>query len=251
MKLKNLCFISLIILIGSCNLLNPGKKDSKNNNIPTDKDIQIRKKYDDKGKLVTTVPYKGNIKHGIAKHYYPDGSVSMEIPYVNNKKHGESVYYYTSGKVYRITPYINDKKHGIQKKYYEDGKLMAEIPFENDEPVPGLKEYTEFGELLTQYPSIIFEEINKVAFENKVILKIYLSDKSKKVDFFRKILNSAKDTIRLPVVDEGGVVEIEFYIPPGKMIMEKIDIVAVKTTRRHNQYVVESSYNLAVENRLL
>ena len=248
MRLLNILILSIIIF-GACDSLNTSNKNQAQKE--EDSDIKIRKKYDDDGKLITTVPYKGNIKHGIAKHYYPDGKVSMEIPYVNNKKHGESIYYYTSGKPFRITPYVNDKKHGIQKKYYEDGKLMAEIPYKNSEAIPGLKEYTQFGELLTQYPSVVFEEINKLAFENKIVLRIYLTDNSKNVDYYRKHIKDDGDTIRLPIEDKSGVVELDFYIPKGKMVTEKIEIIAIKTTRRKNPYVIEASYNLAAENRLL
>src|SRR3972149_2971342 len=112
MIIKNIWIIALI-LVSSCNLLNTeDKKTAEKKDVSEEGEIKLWHKYDDKGRIITTVPYKGDIKHGMAKHFYPDGSVSMEIPYINNKKHGESIYYYQDGSVYRTTPYVNDKKEG-------------------------------------------------------------------------------------------------------------------------------------------
>ena len=149
-----------------------------------------------------------------------------------------------------IRRYVNGKKHGIQKKYYEDGKLMAEIPYRNNLAMPGLIEYTKYGDPITQFPDMVFKEIDKIAFENKIVLKVYLSDNSKNVDYYRQHVTNNKDTTRLPILDKKGILELDFYVPQGKMIMETVEIIAIKTTSRKNLCVIIGKYNLAAENRL-
>jgi len=249
--MKNLIFPLLILftLISCERILKKGNNSGSKKKTEVSSDhIQIRKKYNDEGSVITEVPYRGNIKHGIAKHFYPNGKVSMEIPYVNNLKHGTSYYYYTDGNIYRTTPYVKGRINGFRKKYYRNGKLMAEIPYRNNEPVTGLKEYTKEGELLTQYPVLVFNKINKIESENKVFLQAYFSDGSKNVEFYKKNINERNDTVRIPLVVKNGKVEMEYYVPKGKYLKERIEIVGIKETRRRNPYVDEKIYYLKVRN---
>ncbi|MFC2136608.1 toxin-antitoxin system YwqK family antitoxin [Bacteroidota bacterium] len=247
---KNIYLVLLLFTLFSCESVIKKEKKAKGteNTSAQNENIQIRKKYNDEGRVVTEVPYRDNLKHGVAKHYYPSGKVSMEIPYVNNLKHGTSYYYYTNGSVYRTTPYINGQINGIRKKYYENGKLMAEIPYRNNEPIPGLKEWTEDGTLLTKYPDITFKEINLLNSNFKIILQIFFSDRSKKVKFYKKSINENNDTSRIALLVENGVVELEYYVPKGQQLNEKIEIVGIKETKRRNKFVYEKTYNLNVKN---
>ncbi len=246
---KYFLLISIFFAILSCENIKkdkgPGQENKSEKN---DSEIQVRKKYNDEGRVITEVPYRGNLKHGVAKHFYPNGKVSMEIPYVNNQKQGTSYYYYTNGNVFRTTPYVNGKIQGIRKKYYENGKLMAEIPYRNGQPISGLKEWTEDGKLLTRYPKIIFKEINKVESENKIYLQIYFSDKSKNVEFYKNSINTKKDTIRTLLIVENGISLLEYYVPQGKVLNENIEIVGIKKTKRRNEYVDAAKYQLIVKN---
>ena len=253
MKAIEIIFITFFILFTSCdftkNIKNSKKEDA--NEETNTSDIIIKQKKNKEGRVVTEIPYRGDLKHGMAKHFYPNGNVSMEIPYVNNIKHGISKYYYTDGKIYRETPYVNGNINGIRRKYYENGKLMSETPYRNNLLMPGLKEWTKEGKLLKQYPNIVFKEIDKLAFEGKIVIQVRFSDNSKNVEFYRKYISeSKKDTSRIPLLVENGITEIDFYIPKGKMLTEKVEIIGIKNTRRRNKYVTEATYNLAVENRL-
>jgi hypothetical protein len=115
--------------------------------------IEVKKRFDEKGRLKSDAETLNGVHHGIAHNYYSDGTVHSEIHYLNGMKQGNSTWYYQSGKKYRVTPYLNNYRNGIQKKFYENGILMAEIPFKNDTLQPGTKEFTANGKPIDNYPA--------------------------------------------------------------------------------------------------
>jgi antitoxin component YwqK of YwqJK toxin-antitoxin module len=115
--------------------------------------IEVKKRFDEKGRLEADAETLNGVHHGIAHNYYSDGSVHSEMHYLKGMKQGNSIWYYQSGKKYRVTPYLNNNRNGIQQKFYETGILMAEIPFKNDILQPGTKEFTANGKLIDDYPS--------------------------------------------------------------------------------------------------
>ncbi len=242
--------VLIAVFISSCEFI-PGKKDnSDEKKTETGKtDIQVQKRYYDDGTIKSELPVKNKKRHGVAKKYYLTGKLNTSITYFNNVKHGESIWYYKSGKPYRVTSYYNGKRHGLQKKYYENGKLMSEVTYLKNFPQPGLKEYSKDGKLKTKYPKIRFNEIDKTAFENKHILQFSMSDKTKKVKFFSRIISEEKDTTYVELPSKSGLGKLESYVPPGNFIMKKLTIYAEVTTKLRNPYITKATYNLSVENR--
>jgi hypothetical protein len=234
----------------ACDLNAPRKlKDQKVTGWAVDdQGDSVYMRYDDKGRLTSYSTFKNGIKNGIAKKFFENGNVEFEINYENGLKEGITRWFYKSGNLYRETIYENDEETGIQKKYYENGNLMAEIPYDHGRILPGLKEYTTSGKLKTIYPEFIIEPINKLAFENKYILRCYLKGKPKGTDYFRVMPfpGSAMDgLIQLDEVDGAG--QIEFFLRPGDFIMEKVIFRAEHKTSLRNTYVVEKAYNLALD----
>ena len=239
-----------IIVLYSCDFNAPRKvTDQKVTGWAVDEQgDSVYMRYDDNGRLESYTTYlKGN-KNGIAKKFYTNGTVQFEISYKNGRKEGITKYFYESGQLYRITNFVNGQEEGIQKKYYENGDLMAEIPYEKGRVLPGLKEYTKSGKLKTVYPELIIEPINKLAFENKYILRCYLEGKPKGTDYFRVFENNETNSSYLVKLDEvNRSADIPFYLQPGGYVMEKVKVRAEYKTPLRNIYVTEKVYNLALD----
>lgn len=140
--------------------------------------VEVKKRFDEKGRLEADAETLNGVHHGIAHNYYSDGTVHSEMHYLNGMKQGNSIWYYQSGKKYRVTPYLNNNRNGIQQKFYETGILMAEIPYKNDTLLPGTKEYSPKGELIEDYPSFSIRAEHHP--EKRNIISFFVSGKKVK-----------------------------------------------------------------------
>ena len=118
---------------------------------------------------------------------------------------------------------------------------MAEVPYQNGEPVEGLKEYTTSGTLVTGYPTIQFKKMEKLD-ENKVLLRINLSNFSPNVTFYQYIENNGK-TIKNAIPADQGVAQLNFTLRPGFRIdNKKVTIYAETNSGRGNPYITRADY---------
>ncbi len=251
MNIKKLIIPGIIVLfIAGCQEVSQKNKDQQTSPEPEQNDtIKIKKSYYSDGSIKSEVPIVEGKRHGIAKNFYSDGTVSHKVVYENGLRHGASKWYYETGELYRETPYVKGKMEGIRKKYYRNGNLKAEIPFRNGYPVRGLKEYNVNGNPVNKnYPEIIFNPIDKLAFENEYILEFRLSDNRKNVKYFLVKETDADRKLRIELTSKDGKGKREFYVPPGQFVMEKITILAMTKTKMGNVYVTEKTHNLAIEN---
>ena len=268
MRIITLTVFTSFLIFFSCSLA-----DTKTKKDSDDKSIRIVREYSSSSNLKAEISVKGKVRHGITKNYnkhgillskvnyvdgkkegktinyYTTGKVHSTIMYKNNRKNGYAVWYYENGKPYSINPFVNNKLNGIKKKYHENGKLFAEIPYKDEYPGIGLKEYTAEGKLITDYPKIIVEEINQIKFNNKYILKIYLSNRSRSAKFYIDDLYDGK-YLRNYVYEipaQQGVATRIYEVPPGYAKFEKINIIAKVNTRLGNPYITQRTYNLAIK----
>jgi len=201
------------------------------------------------GIKTSQITFKNGFHHGVGYNFYNDGKIKNEIFYKEGYKDGLSKWYYNTGVVYRETNYKEGKKEGIQKKYYENGKLKAEIPYLDNKAQPGLKEYREDGSKITKYPKLRFQEMDKLAFENKLILKVYLEPKGKKTKYYRiKKIGGTEHSISLSGQTKNGSANIEYRLNPGRSVMEKVKIKVKTTTNLGNPLIIFKTYNLAADN---
>lgn len=251
-----LCVFILSLLSSCTNSNSKEKATGKSTSAAKSKGVKkngIITSHHANGKVRAEINYKDGKKDGIAKEYYSTGSPYMEIEYKNGIKDGLAKRYYENGKLYQQTPYVNGKIQGKQLKYYEDGKPMAIIPYHQDEPCSGLVEYTLKGEVKKQYPTIVITPLNTLLKDNKYTLRLTLSDKSKNVQFYTGSLSKegcvGYETKKIWESETPGVTDLEYVLPRGHFIMDKINIIAKVKTVQGNYYFIQKPYNLAVENR--
>ncbi len=250
-------------------------KTKKNDTVVDTSVVRVIKEYFSNGKVKTEVSAKGNLRHGLTKNYDRDGHILSQVNYVNNTrdgmatnfyplsgkvnstlvykkgiKEGDEIWYYESGQEYRVTPYIQGKANGIQKYYYEDGKLKAELPIKDGNPGIGLKEYKQDGKLITGYPSLIIRQKDYIGNANKVIVSIEMSEPYSKVKFYRGQLDNGKyitDNL-FELAMQNGIAQVDFNVPPGSSLNQKIVITANYKTPFGNPLIMSKTFAVSAVN---
>ena len=150
-------------------------------------DIEIENKYDDKGKLTYSGPYRNKIPVGIHRQFgadgkvtnafvyndnglllsegiideggnhngkwkdlYPDGKTQAEGQYTDNRRTGVWKFYNGSGKLEQTGSYNAGRPDGLWKWYYESGALLREEEYFQGQRDGAYTEYTEAGDVITQ-----------------------------------------------------------------------------------------------------
>jgi hypothetical protein len=251
MRVLTFCIICSFILATGCNtVINKQESTSSEDHsfrINENGDT-ILTKYNENGNLVSEVPVKNHQMNGIAINYYDNGKVQNEISYLNGQKHGRVTWNYENGKLYRETQYNMGVIDGYQKKYYENGKLMAEMKYKDGQLLPVTVEYTKEGNV-KKLPEIRFEAIDKLAFDKRYFLRISLSQKQKETKFYKIAESMMGNPVKIPLAMKENYAEMEWIVGEGEYVMEKLKIAAEFTTNLGNQVILESTYNLAIENR--
>ena len=210
------------------------------------------KTYHSNGNVRAEIMYDSGIKNGLAKDFYEDGVIHHEIEYKRGKKNGLAKMYHKNGNLFQSTEYLADEIHGNQTKYREDGKLASIARYSNGTPCTGLKEYTLDGALKKKYPTIVVTPINNLLKDNKYLLRLSMSDKTRAVEYFTGSLTKegclGDDAQKIWTDATNGVVDIVYYLPVGGFIMEKVNIIAKVKTLQGNFYLTQRSYNVAIEN---
>lgn len=255
-------------------LKNAVSKETKNDSVVDTSAVKVLKEYFSNGKVKTETSAKGNLRHGLTKNYdrdghllsqvnyvnntregmatnfYPSGKVNSTLVYKNGIKVGDEIWYYESGQPYRVTPYVNGIANGIQKYYYEDGKIKAELPLKKGDPGLGLKEYKPDGSLITDYPKLVITQKDFIANANKVIINIELSDPRATVKFYRGSLDEGKyitDKL-LTLATQNGIAQIDFNVPPGSQVNQKVIISANVKTKFGNSLILTKTVSVNAVN---
>jgi antitoxin component YwqK of YwqJK toxin-antitoxin module len=211
----------------------------------------LTKNYDRDGHLLSQVNYVYNTREGMATNFYPlSGKVNSTLIYKKGIKEGDEIWYYESGQPYRVTPYIKGRSNGIQKYYYEDGKLKAEVPIKNGNPGTGLKEYKSDGTLITDYPSLKITQKDFIKQANKVILNIEMSDPKADAKFYRGSLEDGKYMTdkMLELAMQNKIAQVDFNVPPGSAISEKVIITANVKSAFGNPLILTKTFNVSARN---
>jgi antitoxin component YwqK of YwqJK toxin-antitoxin module len=240
--------VFVLISIQGCQFVKKEKKEKVEENLTPGVD-GVQHKKNKAGILISSIEHKNGKRHGISRFYYEDGkTIHKEIKYIRGRKEGITRLYYKSGKLYYTVNYKKGKRNGLMRKYYESGIQSTEMTYIDGKPQPGLIEYNTKGKRKKLYPKIIFEEIDKTATENKYILRISLTKGKRKVDFSRIVFDQKGNEIGEAIVKtNNGVGKIEFNLPDGGIINQKIKIKAVYITPLRNYYIIYKEKRIKAE----
>jgi antitoxin component YwqK of YwqJK toxin-antitoxin module len=240
-------FLSAYLIAGtSCTGSNKQVEKSTKKNEP-----KVVKQTRDDGTLsaVSQVDEEGFV-HGLKVSYYSDGrTIHSKVSFNHGVKQGPAIWYYKSGNIFEHTNFANGRKEGVTKKYHENGQLLSQCEYLKGDPLPGLVEYAKDGSKITDYPTVSFHKIDKLAFENKVIIEVVSSVKSKNVKYYHLLNMDNGSTIKSYLESKAGVANMEFPVQRGQVLMKKIELFAELPTKLGNTRVEKISYQLAAKNR--
>jgi antitoxin component YwqK of YwqJK toxin-antitoxin module len=152
-----------------------------------DVNVEIRNKYDDQSRLISSGAFRNNIPVGIHrefgpdgsvtaariyndagkvvsegiidiegkrvgewKDYYPEGNLKATGNYVDNLRSGKWTFYFRNNKIEQTGEYIKGKENGIWTWYYENGNTWREESYFNGREDGVMVEYLENGKVITR-----------------------------------------------------------------------------------------------------
>jgi len=256
----------ILIFLNSCNLNIDGIKSFFNSKKEVSKKTEIVKKevatpkvkngevtyYYKSGKVKSIVNFKDNKKVGVSHTFYNTGEKQYEIHYVDGMKDGKVIWFYQSGKVYRTTEFRRGKKTGYQLKYYENGKLKSENLYKNNMLAQGLREISNTGKVKST-PEIEYQKINQLSNSETYIIRLKLSNSSKRVKFYNGELVDGKyfpENGRgfMEIPSHKGRAEIKFHLSKGFQLNNTLHIIAVETTYYKNTRILSKNIPISIRN---
>jgi len=195
--------------------------------------------------IVNEVTYKNGVRNGLMKTFYQSGKLRQTFWYVNGLRQDSAIWFWEEGQVFRTTPYINDTMQGVQKQYYRTGKLRARLSYNKGLRTPELEEYTTDGKLVTGYPQLVVNTIDEYKSKGIYIINLSLSDKSKKVKYYRGDFSGG-------VFDTTRCEKIKTTEGKGKLVLKKsasaksenVGVIASILTSFGNNYLVYKKLDL-------
>ena len=207
----------------------------------------VRKRDDGSISSVNQVDDVGRV-HGIRVTYYADGkTIHSKVTVNHGRKHGPSLKYYTNKQVFEHSSYKDGKKHGLTRKYYKNGKLQAEFEYEHGSVIPGLKEYNRDGSLVTIYPDVEFREINRLVSKNIMDLEMFCTEKRRSIKFYL-LKHDLDKTDRIYLITENASASMRFYVKPGDVLNERIEILTETYTDFGNILTRKYNFHLTAAN---
>lgn len=243
MKVRTLLFFILsLTMLEACGDSKSSEKAGKNS-----PEVVKQTRADGTLKSITQID-ENDFAHGIKINYYDDGkTVRSKSTWVHGSKNGPAVIYYKNGQIFEHGAFQEGVRHGLSKKFHKGGELLSTCHFANGKALPGLVEYDESGNVLT-YPEVRLSKIDKLAFENKVIIVIDCQVSNRKVEMFRSYENDAAG-LRAPLEVKKGVARDEFSVRQGDVVMKSMKYIVELNTDYGNTLVREIPYKLAAKNR--
>ena len=240
----NVLIIFMLLAISACS---PAHENMEDASLEQSQETVVRKRDDGSISSVNQVDDMGMV-HGIRVTYYADGkTIHSKLTVNHGRKHGPSLKYYANKQVFEHSSFEDGKKHGLTRKYYKNGKLQAEFEYEHGSVIPGLKEYNSDGSLVTSYPDVEFREINRLVSKNIMDLEMFCTEKRRSIKFYLLKQNLDK-TDRIYLITENASASMRFYVKPGDVLNERIEILTETYTDFGNILTRKYNFHLTAKN---
>ena len=82
---------------------------------------------DAKGQLLSEIPLKKGLAHGIARGWHPNGQLEVEEPFAGGKSNGKRTRYHPNGKVRSTATIVEGTLHGPFQEFHDNGQLAVEM----------------------------------------------------------------------------------------------------------------------------
>jgi hypothetical protein len=246
--MKKLSYLSVVFLIlfaaTGCTGKGSGKKVSETSTVP-DTGFTGIKRYTSRNYLIKEVTFKNGVRQGLMKTFYQDGLLRQTFWYENNLREDSSCWYYPNGKLFRTTPYKHDTIDGIQKQFYGSGDIKAKIGYRKGFRTEFFQEFEKNGKLFRDYPEVVVGLIDEYKSKGVYHIMLSLSDKSKKVKFYRGDFTDGRfDTTMvksIKTIDGKAVLDLKITGSPKP---DSVNIIIEISTLYSNRYLISKKISL-------
>lgn len=203
------------------------------------------------GKLKSLQYLKHGKREGSWRKYNEEGNVVEEMQYKDNLLDGFATKYtYRSLKLLQKRQYKHGLKNGKQEFYHQNGKPMAVVYFTDNHPCLGTEEWDEKGEKINNDFTISVREENTILVNGKLRFHITLSQPR---DDDEMQVISDKDSSHCPtalynILRENDEFLVEYKVPRGGFVMEKLKLLAIRKTAFGNRFMKTKTIPVAADN---
>jgi antitoxin component YwqK of YwqJK toxin-antitoxin module len=141
MNLFKISFLSVIILLSSCNFKD---KAARNSQLSNDSTVVVK---------LNTSQVAPMEEEGLNTDYYDNGKERMKGIIKNGKREGLWQAWYENGNLWSEAEYRNGINHGKTITYFENGKIRYEGKFEEGNKIGVWKYYDDSGNLVKSIPN--------------------------------------------------------------------------------------------------
>lgn len=85
-------------------------------------DLQVRRRFDDQGRLVEETELQGGIPHGMSRLWSPSGKVIGEAEFKSGKLCGRALIWNEAGVLVCRAHYVDGELHGQYESWWSDGR---------------------------------------------------------------------------------------------------------------------------------
>lgn len=203
------------------------------------------------GRLQSLHVYKNKLKHGCWKEYNKDGKLVSEIFLKEGLLDSTStVYTYRTGRVLTRITYSNGSKNGTEEHYYSNGKPRSKAWYEHGSACMGTEEWYDDGKKINNDFGIHIAERNETQLKN-VLSYVVTLDNPKPDDVVYQVMTpmeGRKIGAVYPLKHNGNSFLLEFNVPKGGFVMEKVTLAAYRKTGMGNTYIKTTSFNASSNN---
>jgi len=203
------------------------------------------KKYLSGNHIAMETTFKNGVKEGLTKTFYVSGKIRGTLWYENGLREDSAKWYFEEGQLFRITPYKRDTVDGIQMQYFRNGKLKARIGYKKGFRTFEFEEFDMEGRRVGGYPDLVVSTKDQYNSKGIYTLSLELSDKSKKVKYFRGDFGSGVfDTtrcIKIKTIDGTGILDLN---KTGIPQTGSVEVLAAIITLYGNNYLTHKKIEL-------
>jgi len=244
---SNIKYFFLLLVLSTGISCKRSSAPDEGSNTKSEAETMIKRRDDGTVSSVNQVD-ENNRVHGVRATYYENGTTPYSKQTFNHGiKQGPAIWYYTNGQIFKQSNFEDGNRHGLTRVYYKNGDLSGEFESEHGNVLPGLKEFKRDGTPVSSYPGVNFREIDLRAASNRVDLEISCTKKRSGIKFY--ILKEANGSIdRIYLITKNDAALLQYYVKPGEVLDERIEILAEIPTELGNVLVKKYSYHLSVSN---
>lgn len=182
-------------------------------------------KYYEEGILSKVIPFKNNLREGMAIEFYPDGAPKAEYAYLNNELYGKGYEFNRNGGIISLMTYKNgvmvrkqrinrynhkEEKHGLWVKFYTRAMAESQGTYKNGLKHGYFKYYDRKGNLL-RTEKYVNDKLQEDALETAKLEVKRSYYRNKRLQSYKSYRKGVPDGMHIEYAEDGSTSSAVLY----------------------------------------